>query len=390
MNQPILDAYLDELLGPAPGESAQAVAQAVAPSAANELAHVAVADAVTDATHDALAVALLDGYDDVAQPTTAAADGVTTDACAGVDAGARVEAAVDDDIDVGAGAGIEVGAMAPESDEDEARAASSSVPAPPEPAFDAEALAAALLEEFDRETAAAAKPAPVPAPAAAPAAGPEVDADLAAALLAEFDEELEARNAPAKPAPGKPAGAPAAAPAARAGAPKRFELPESFAPIPPARAADTPAPAMRPKADARPGQARTGRWLRVCVDADRYAVELLSVQEVVRVAPIVSMRGADAAVLGVMNLRGRIVPVFDLGLWLGTNAVRPDERSRIVVVERNDELIGLLVTAVHDVVTLAEAHIEPPLGAGLRGAIVGVARADESPTVLLDANWLFD
>ena len=102
------------------------------------------------------------------------------------------------------------------------------------------------------------------------------------------------------------------------------------------------------------------------------------------------MRGADAAVLGVMNLRGRIVPVFDLGLWLGTKAVCTDERSRIVVVERNDELIGLLVTAVQDVVTLGEAHIEPPLGAGLRGAIVGVARANDAPTVLLDANWLFD
>ena len=126
------------------------------------------------------------------------------------------------------------------------------------------------------------------------------------------------------------------------------------------------------------------------MDAERYAVELQRVQEVVRVAPIVAMRGAHASVLGVMNLRGRIVPVFDLGLWLGTTAVRPDERARIVVVERDDELIGLLVTAVNDVVTLAPEHIEPPLDAGTPGAIVGVARANDAPAVLLDANRLFD
>jgi purine-binding chemotaxis protein CheW len=128
----------------------------------------------------------------------------------------------------------------------------------------------------------------------------------------------------------------------------------------------------------------------VCVEGDRYAIELLRVQEVVRVAPVVGMRGADPAVLGVMNLRGRIVPVFDLGLWLGTRPVNPDEHSRIVVVERDDELIGLLATAVNDVVTLTSEHIEPPFGAGHPGAVVGVARADEAPTVLLDANWLFD
>ena len=136
--------------------------------------------------------------------------------------------------------------------------------------------------------------------------------------------------------------------------------------------------------------ATPGRWLRVSIGEDRYAVELLRVQEVVRVSPVVAMRGADVAVLGVMNLRGRIVPVFDLGIWLGDTAVRVDERSRIVVVERDDELIGLLVTAVNDVATLDAGNIEPPLAAGEPGAIVGVARVGDAPTVLLDANVLFD
>ena len=125
------------------------------------------------------------------------------------------------------------------------------------------------------------------------------------------------------------------------------------------------------------------------MDAASYAVELLCVQEVVRMAPIVAMRGAQRAVLGVMNLRGRIVPVFDLGLWLDAGCVQPDDRSRIVVVERNDELIGVLVSAVDDVVWLGRDRIEPPLPGTVPGAILGVARVGACPTVLLDANELF-
>jgi len=120
-----------------------------------------------------------------------------------------------------------------------------------------------------------------------------------------------------------------------------------------------------------------------------YAVELLRVQEVGRTVPIVAMRGAAPSVLGAMNLRGRIVPVFDLGLWLGTERVTPDERARIVVVERDNELIGALVSAVDDVVTLGPDRIEPPLMASPSRAIVGVARVVAKPTVLLDANALF-
>ena len=131
------------------------------------------------------------------------------------------------------------------------------------------------------------------------------------------------------------------------------------------------------------------RWLRVAVGEDSYAFELLRVQEVVRVAPMVAMRGADRAVLGVMNLRGRILPVFDLGLWLETAAVRTDERSRIVVVGRDDELIGVLVSGVDDVVVLGRDRIEPPLLGTRHGAILGIARVGAVPTVLLDSAPLF-
>ncbi|AXK71168.1 chemotaxis protein CheW [Lysobacter sp. TY2-98] len=154
------------------------------------------------------------------------------------------------------------------------------------------------------------------------------------------------------------------------------------------------APIPRVPVAAPPGRARTAtggnRWLRVCVANDSYAFELLRVQEVVRVAPVVAMRGAAHSVLGVMNLRGRIVPVFDLGLWLDVGSVHIEERSRVVVIERDDELIGVLVTCVEDVVSLEREHVEPPLLGADPGPTLGVARVTDAPTVLLDADALFD
>ncbi|MGY1407961.1 chemotaxis protein CheW [Luteimonas sp. A611] len=158
-----------------------------------------------------------------------------------------------------------------------------------------------------------------------------------------------------------------------------FTTQDMTPPPPPLAAVQPPAIAI----------AQAARWLRVVVGADSYALELLRVQEVVRVVPIVPMRGAAPAVLGVMNLRGRIVPVYDLGRWLRAGQVAPDEHSRIVVVERDDELIGVLVSAVEDVVTLGRDRIEPPLQGSSPGVILGVARVGACPTVLFDAYALY-
>lgn len=233
------------------------------------------------------------------------------------------------------------------------------------------------------------------APAGTVPAGPVQDAagassaDCAApATAADRREAASAADAPSEPAaaaaPPGPAQPAAPAPAAEPAPPA--------VPVAPPAAAPARMPHAGPPPDTTSSPVHAApvpRWLRVRVGQASYALELLRVQEVVRLMPIVAMRGADAAVLGVMNLRGRIVPVFDLGLWLGTGRVDPREQSRIVVVERDDELIGLLVTAVDDVVTLGRDRIEPPLPGDHDGVVLGVARVGEVPTVLFDAHALY-
>src|SRR5690606_24971598 len=147
------------------------------------------------------------------------------------------------------------------------------------------------------------------APAPAPATDPAMDTTA--------DSTADSTVAPAT-------GDPAAGPA-----PGAAPTPAPRPPGPSAAAAEAPPAPLH--------AAPAPRWLRVRVGAASYALELLRVQEVVRLMPIVAMRGAGPAVLGVMSLRGRSVPVFDLGLWLGTGRVEPGDQGRIVVVERDDE-----------------------------------------------------
>ncbi|CAN7363001.1 chemotaxis protein CheW [Pseudoxanthomonas sp. LjRoot143] len=135
---------------------------------------------------------------------------------------------------------------------------------------------------------------------------------------------------------------------------------------------------------------RKTRWLRLRCDQQHYALELLKVQEVVRPATLLPLRGAAPHMLGVMNLRGQVVPVIDLGLYLGRRAVESDATTRIVVLEEHGETLGLRVTAVEDVANLTDQQIESPDNARV-GRIAnplfrGVARLNECAVILLDAS----
>lgn len=199
----------------------------------------------------------------------------------------------------------------------------------------------------------------------------------AAAPAPARDAANEPHAGPSAPMPAvalKPAAAPAPVPP-RVPAPAHAPAPVS---VPAPVSEPTPVVAAPP-----------ARWLRARLGRDSYAFQLLRVQEVVRVAPVVAMRGAAEHVLGVMNLRGRIVPVTDLAAWLGTGRVEADEHSRIIVLEHEDELLGVLVSALDDVTSIAADAIEQPFAATAPGAVLGIARSMSTPTVLLDATALF-
>ena len=130
------------------------------------------------------------------------------------------------------------------------------------------------------------------------------------------------------------------------------------------------------------------RWLRFQMGGQSYAVELLKVQEVQRVPDILPVRGAAPHVMGVMNLRGQIIAVIDLGACIGLPHEPLTEASRVIVLETEEETVGLLVSAVAEVISLSERAVENPVSsipALPREALIGIARHGSHMSVLLDA-----
>lgn len=153
-------------------------------------------------------------------------------------------------------------------------------------------------------------------------------------------------------------------------------------------------PANSPHPQHRRANERTSRWLRMRCGSQAYALELLKVQEVVLPVPLLPLRGTAPAMLGIMNLRGQVVPVMDLGLHLGAAAAEDDAQTRIVVLEEDGETIGLRVSAVEDVANLTDSQIEPPDTARIcqisNDLFRGVARVSQRPMILLDATRLLN
>jgi purine-binding chemotaxis protein CheW len=152
-------------------------------------------------------------------------------------------------------------------------------------------------------------------------------------------------------------------------------------------------PASSPRENRRASE-RTSRWLRLRCGAQAYALELLKVQEVVLPVPLLPLRGTADAMLGIMNLRGQVVPVMDLGIHLGAGPAQEDANTRIVVLEEDGETMGLRVSAVEDVANLTDSQIEPPDTARIcqisNDLFRGVARISAQPMILLDATQLLN
>lgn len=127
------------------------------------------------------------------------------------------------------------------------------------------------------------------------------------------------------------------------------------------------------------------------LEAESFALPIAAVREVVRVPGITRVPQAPPHVRGVMNLRGRIVPVVEVRTRLGLEAAVPGPRSRVVIAEVRGRLLGLLVDAVAQVVNVSGAAISAPpeeIRAAGAGAVTGVARHGERLLLLLELERL--
>jgi purine-binding chemotaxis protein CheW len=120
---------------------------------------------------------------------------------------------------------------------------------------------------------------------------------------------------------------------------------------------------------------------------ETFGVRIGSVREIVRVPEITAVPSAPETVEGVINLRGKIIPVMDLRKRFGQADIQPDKKNRILVVELENKLVGLIVNAASEVLKIAPSEIEAPgnlFAEGESSYVIGVGKLKGRLIILLD------
>jgi purine-binding chemotaxis protein CheW len=146
-----------------------------------------------------------------------------------------------------------------------------------------------------------------------------------------------------------------------------------------------------PARDQRTAAEATQHLATFFLDQEEYGVDVRQVQEIRRLSEITTVPRAPAFIRGVINLRGRILPVLDLKRKLGLGEVEARRATRIVVVRIGERLLGLLVDGASQVLKVPESRIEPPPEeVQEKGGdyIRGVAKLDDRLIIVVDLERL--
>jgi purine-binding chemotaxis protein CheW len=140
-------------------------------------------------------------------------------------------------------------------------------------------------------------------------------------------------------------------------------------------------------------RAMGGEYLAFRLGGEEYAVDILRVQEIRSYERPTRMARVPAFVLGVINLRGIIVPVMDLRLRLGLSSPNYDAFTSVIVLNLGDRVVGVVVDSVSDVITLKDEQIRPApdFTAGPSGQhVTGIGTVEDRMLILVDVAALVD
>lgn len=139
-------------------------------------------------------------------------------------------------------------------------------------------------------------------------------------------------------------------------------------------------------------QEEMGRWLTFQLADEVYGVDVIRVREILRVFNIMPVPGAPEYVLGITNIRGSVVTVVDGRSHFNLPAHESDDETRLIVIESGDEIAGVIVDSVSDVVDLPNSSIDtnPKLNArkGTR-FIKGIVNHTNGLIIILSVDTFF-
>jgi purine-binding chemotaxis protein CheW len=133
------------------------------------------------------------------------------------------------------------------------------------------------------------------------------------------------------------------------------------------------------------------QWVTFKLEMETYGINVMQVQEVLRHTEIAPVPGAPSYVLGIINLRGNVVTVIDTRSRFGLNPNEITDNTRIVIIEAEKQVIGILVDSVAEVVYLKASEIDAAPNVGNDESakfIQGVSNRDGELLILVDLDQL--
>ena len=136
-----------------------------------------------------------------------------------------------------------------------------------------------------------------------------------------------------------------------------------------------------------------GKYLTFTLGKEEYGIGILKVREIIGVMEITAVPHTPAYIKGVINLRGRVIPVMDLRLKFDLEPAQYNERTCIIVVEVQSKTgpvqVGMVVDSVSEVLNVTGQEIEPPPALGIStdtDSILGMAKVKGEVKILLDVD----
>lgn len=145
------------------------------------------------------------------------------------------------------------------------------------------------------------------------------------------------------------------------------------------------------------GKGSTGELLQMVVfqlGGEEFGVEIMKVQEIIRMPEITQIPQSPDFVEGVINLRGRIIVVINLDKRFNLKSKEVDENSRIIVVEIGNNVVGMIVDSVNEVLRIPASSVDPApelvMSRVSKDYITGVGKMDNRLLILLDLARVLD
>ncbi len=133
--------------------------------------------------------------------------------------------------------------------------------------------------------------------------------------------------------------------------------------------------------------AKEGKYLTFALGKEDYGLEILKVREIIGMMNITAVPQVPGYVKGVINLRGKVIPVIDLRLKFGMKEMETTVETCVIVINLNEVLIGIIIDKVKEVLDIKQENIEPApnLGANVHtDYILGIGKVSDTVKILLN------